>query len=154
MELRIVPMEERHLDQVTALERTCFTDPWTRNMLAEALAGKNTRGIVAESPDGTVVGYAFFTAVLDEGSLDNIAVDPAYRGRGLGRHILSTLLKAYEPHLSLIYLEVRSSNQAAIRLYEHMGFETVGRRRGYYESPREDAILMTKFLSPKAGEQT
>lgn len=154
MEIRLVPMEERHLDQVTALERTCFTDPWTRNMLAEALAGVHTRGIAAEDPAGNVVGYAFFTAVLDEGSLDNIAVDPAYRRQGLGRHILSTLLKAYAAQLSLVYLEVRASNTAAITLYEHMGFETVGRRRGYYESPREDAILMTKFLSPKAGEQT
>ena len=154
MEIRLVPMEGRHLDQVTALERICFSDPWTRNMLAEVLSGEHTWGIVAENPAGAVVGYAFFSAVLDEGSLDNIAVDPAYRRQGLGRHLLSTLLKAFSPQLSLVYLEVRASNTPAIALYEHMGFETVGRRRGYYVCPREDAILMTKFLSREAGEQT
>jgi ribosomal-protein-alanine N-acetyltransferase len=85
--------------------------------------------------------------VLDEGSLDNIAVDPAYRRQGVAQALLEALIaQGQAQRLSFITLEVREHNAPAIGLYEKNGFQVVGRRKNYYEKPREDAILMTLTL--------
>ncbi len=97
--------------------------------------------------DGAVAGYAVLSSVLDEGSLDNIAVSPAYRRRGIADALLGDILRqAREQALASVTLEVRASNAPAIALYRKHGFAEVGRRRNYYEKPREDAILMTSFF--------
>ena len=85
--------------------------------------------------------------MLDEGNLDNIAVAPAYRRQGVAAALIETLLRrARELSLACVMLEVRQSNAPAIALYESFGFAPVGKRKGYYEKPREDAVLMTLFL--------
>ena len=97
--------------------------------------------------DDAVVGYAAVSSVLDEGSLDNIAVAPEYRRRGVGEALLQEIIRrSRERELAFLYLEVRAGNEAAIALYKKHGFVPVGCRKNYYEKPREDAILMTKVL--------
>ena len=103
--------------------------------------------ITAAVQDGAVLGYIVFSAVLDEGSVDDIAVAPAHRRRGVADALLrDAAQRARENGLREIWLEVRASNAPAAALYEKHGFAEVGRRRNYYEKPREDAILMTLVL--------
>lgn len=148
MSVRIVPMTAAHLPQVAALEKLCFpADPWSEGLFQDALESPHTTILVAEGEDGTVLGYAVLSAVLDEGNLDNIAVAPRCRRQGVGDALLSALTDFGRTRLSALFLEVRSSNLPAIALYEKHGFVPVGRRRNYYETPREDALLMTLEVS-------
>lgn len=144
MSFRIVPMTAARLPQVAALEKVCFpADPWSEELLRAALECPDTAFLAAEKEDGAVLGYAVLSAVLDEGNLDNIAVAPHCRRQGVADALLSALIDLGRTRLSVLLLEVRASNLPAIALYERHGFVLVGRRRNYYESPREDALLMT-----------
>ena len=148
MSFRIVPMTAAHLSQVAALEKVCFpADPWSETLFQDALECPDTALLVAEKEDGAVLGYAVLSVVLDEGNLDNIAVAPHGRRRGVADALLSALIEIGRTRLSVLQLEVRASNLPAIALYEKHGFVPVGRRRNYYESPKEDALLMTLTLS-------
>ena len=147
MSFRIVPMTAVHLPQVAALEKVCFpADPWSEELFRAALECPDTALLVAEKEDGAVLGYAVLSAVLDEGNLDNIAVAPHCRRRGVADALLSALTDLGQGRLSVLFLEVRASNLSAIALYEKHGFAAVGRRKNYYDVPREDAILMTLEL--------
>ena len=149
MSFRIVPMTAARLPQVAALETVCFpADPWSEGLFRDALECPDTVLLVAEKEDGTVLGYAVLSAVLDEGSLDNIAVAPHCRRRGVADALLSALTLFGRERLSVLFLEVRASNYPAVALYEKHGFVPVGRRKDYYDAPREDAILMTLELRP------
>lgn len=143
MKYKLVPMDRSHLDAVAALERVCFSKPWPRSMLEDELYNPNVSLVVAEGEDGTVLGYGEIGVVLDEGCLEKIAVDPACRRQGVAEAILSAYLRFGRAKLAFLTLEVRASNEAAIALYQKLGFEEVGRRKGYYTDPREDAVLMT-----------
>ena len=150
MSFRIVPMTAAHLPQVAALERLCFpADPWSEGLFRDTLECPDTALLVAEEEDGAVLGYAVLSAVLGEGNLDNIAVTPRCRRRGVADALLSALTDIGRAKLSVLFLEVRASNYPAITLYEKHGFVPVGRRKNYYEIPREDALLMTLDLSKK-----
>ncbi len=147
MGIRIVPMDASHLDAIAAIEKRCFSVPWSRNMLEEELYNDCAAYLVAEDETEKVVGYAGIQVVLDEGYITNVAVLPEQR-RG---HIASMLLKVFfdfalAHDLSFITLEVRPGNAAAIALYEKFGFVEVGRRKNYYEKPKEDALIMTKYF--------
>ena len=134
LHVRIVPMTADHLDEVAELERICFSTPWSRNMLAEEL-----------DESGKVVGYAGLQVVLDEGYITNVAVRPECRRQGIAGKLLQVFLDfAQGNHLAFLTLEVRASNYDAIALYGSRGFRSVGRRKNYYEHPKEDAIIMTK----------
>ena len=148
MSFRIVPMTAAHLPQVAALEKVCFpAEAWSEELFRDALASPHTVVLLAEGADGKVLGYAVLSAVLDEGSLDNIAVAPHGRRGGVADALLSALTDYGRTRLSVLFLEVRTSNHPAIALYEKHGFVPVGRRKNYYESPREDALLMTLKLA-------
>ena len=99
--------------------------------------------VVAEGEDGTVLGYGEVRAVLDEGTLEKIAVAPAFRRQGVAEAILGAYIRFGQAHLAFLTLEVRESNAPAIALYEKLGFQTVGRRKNYYREEHEDALLMT-----------
>lgn len=143
--VRIVPMTADHLDQVAELERVCFSAPWSRKMLAEELENDCAAFLVAEDADGTVVGYAGLLVVLDEGYITNVAVKPELRRQGIASQLLEVFINfAKGNHLAFLTLEVRLSNTAAIVLYGRHGFRSTGRRKNYYEHPKEDAIIMTK----------
>ena len=145
MHIRIVPMNADHLDEVAELERICFPDPWFRNMLAEELDNALSAFLVALDDDGRVVGYAGLQVVLDEGYITNVAVRPECRRNGIAAKLLQVFLDFAQANgLSFLTLEVRASNYGDIALYGERGFRSVGRRKNYYEHPKEDAIIMTK----------
>ena len=143
MEYNIVPMDRSHIEQIAALERECFSTPWSEAMLTEVLFDSQASFIVAESEDGGVLGYAGLQVVLDEGYIDNIAVEPNARRHGVADELLDVFCRFGEANLAFLTLEVRASNAPAIALYEKHGFREAGRRKNYYDDPREDAIIMT-----------
>ncbi len=144
MRVRIVPMTADHLDAVAALERICFSDPWSRSLLAAELDNDLSAFLVALDEEGQVAGYAGLQVVLDEGTITSIAVRPDCRRRGVASQLLEVFLNfARGNRLAFLTLEVRASNYDAIALYGSRGFRSAGRRKNYYEHPREDAIIMT-----------
>lgn len=144
MNVRIVPMTADHLDEVAELERICFSVPWSRNMLAEELDNLLSAFLVALDDSGKVVGYAGVQVILDEGYITNVAVRPECRRQGIAAKLLQVFLDfARANQLAFLTLEVRASNYDAIALYGSRGFRSVGRRKNYYEHPKEDAIIMT-----------
>ena len=136
--------QPEHIEAIGRLENVCFpADPWPEEMVGRWL----DRYTVALDGDGSVAGYLVLSSVLDEGSIDNVAVAPEHRRRGVGDALVADAVRrARVDGLACLLLEVRASNAPAIRLYEKHGFAEVGRRRNYYEKPREDAILMTLVL--------
>ncbi len=145
MPVSIVPMTADHLDEIAALERICFPDPWSRNMLAEELDNALSAFLVALDAGGRVAGYAGLQVILDEGNILNIAIRPDCRRKGVAKKLLKVFLDfAQGNRLSFLTLEVRASNYPAIALYGAHSFRGVGRRKNYYEHPREDAIIMTR----------
>lgn len=144
MNYQLVPMDRSHLEGIAELERTCFSHPWSVDMLAEELYNETASFLVAEGDDGSVLGYAGLHVVLDEGYIDNVAVDPAYRRQGIADALIDTFVRFGAAKLAFLTLEVRAGNAPAIALYEKHGFYEVGRRKDYYDDPKEDAILMTR----------
>ncbi|MEA5042862.1 MAG: ribosomal protein S18-alanine N-acetyltransferase [Oscillibacter ruminantium] len=143
-QVRIVPMSGDHLDEIAALEKICFSTPWSRAMLAEELDNVCSAFLTALDEDGRVIGYAGLQVVLDEGYIANIAVRPEDRQKGVASQLLQVFIDfARGNKLAFLTLEVRPSNTAAIVLYGHHGFRTAGRRKNYYEHPKEDALIMT-----------
>jgi ribosomal-protein-alanine N-acetyltransferase len=141
-------MAHDHLFEAIEIERRCFADPWSLNMLQSEVESQNSLYLAAiDSDNGRLAGYAGIVRILDEGHIHNVAVDLVYRKRGIGRMLIGELLTcARETGLRSIFLEVRESNTAAIALYSGFGFETAGRRKNYYQNPVEDALLMTLTL--------
>ena len=155
MSVKIVPMTADHLEELEKLERICFSRPWSRKMLAEELENQCAAFLVAEdSVSGRVLGYAGLMVVADEGYITNVAVFPEYRRQGIAAQILQVFLQfAAANHLGFLTLEVRPSNAAAIALYQGFGFEEVGRRKNYYDLPKEDALILTKYFETGEAEQ-
>lgn len=144
---KLVPMDRELVPQIAELERLSFSMPWTEEMLLEELESMTGSVIVAVDKDRNVLGYASLTVVLDEGYINNIAVQRKYRRMGLGSDLLGVFIRfAQAQKLSFLTLEVRDTNLAARSLYGKFGFREVGRRKNYYDQPREDAILMTRFF--------
>ena len=144
MNYTIVPMDRAHLPEIAQLERDCFSAPWTELMLEQELYNETASFLVAQDEDGKVCAYAGLHAVLDEGYIDNVAVREDCRRQGLARRLVEVYCRFAERHLAFLTLEVRASNEAGRGLYEGLGFVEAGRRKNYYTSPREDAILMTR----------
>ena len=152
MNYHLVPMDRSHLEQVAALERACFPEPWSEKLLEQELYNDMSSLVVAQGEDGTVLGYGAVQAVLDEGCLNRIAVFPQYRRQGVAQAILEAFLRFGRAHLAFLTLEVRRSNAPAIALYEKLGFVRVGVRPGYYRTPegKEDAVLLTAEFTHEA----
>lgn len=144
MEYQIVPMDRSHVSQIAALERQCFSEPWSQAALEEELFNPQASFLVAEDSRGAVLGYAGLHAVLDEGYIDNVAVEPDARRHGVASALLDVFCRFGRERLAFLSLEVRASNEAAIALYEKFGFQEVGRRSGFYRRPKEDAVIMTR----------
>ncbi|MBE6970712.1 MAG: ribosomal-protein-alanine N-acetyltransferase [Ruminococcaceae bacterium] len=147
--IRIVPMTVDHLDELERLERICFSRPWSKRMLGEELDNACAAFLVAEDAEtGTVLGYAGLLAMMDEGYITNVAVFPEYRRCGIAAKIIEVFMNfARANKLAFLTLEVRPSNAAAIALYQSFGFEEVGRRRNYYDLPKEDALILTRYFN-------
>ena len=148
MNYKLVPMDRSHLAGVAELERMCFSAPWNEAMLEEELYNDTASFIVAEGEDGQVLGYAGLHVILDEGYIDNVAVRPTCRRQGIADRLLDVFCRFGQANLAFLTLEVRPSNTAAVALYEKHGFREAGRRKDYYENPREDALLLTREFRP------
>ena len=148
MKVNIVPMNADHLDELERLERICFSRPWSRKMLAEELDNACAAFLVAEEPETKqVLGYAGVLVMADEGYITNVAVFPEYRRQGIAAQIIKVFCDfAQGNHLAFLTLEVRPTNTAAIELYRSFGFEEVGRRKNYYDLPKEDALILTRYF--------
>ena len=134
------------LPEIAALERACFSTPWSEESLAMLTEDGNVGFYVRI--DGVVVGYGGMQCVLDEGQITDIAVHPDYRRRGIAAAILAAMIDYGRSNgLSVFFLEVRVSNAPAIALYrDRFGFEVLGKRRNFYQHPKEDAWNMRLLL--------
>lgn len=147
MNLIVVPMAEKHIKAVEEMEQACFPTPWTEDGLRAELTSDTAVFRVALL-DGVPAGYGGMHFVCGEGYIDNIAVLPAMRQRGIGTIIVESLINFTETHNGIfVSLEVRESNAPAITLYTKLGFQETGRRRGFYTKPPEDALILTKSFS-------
>ena len=141
--MQIVPMEAAHAAQIAALERQHFSAPWDEASLRSELDNPLALWLVALDGD-TVAGYIGSQSVLGESDMMNLAVAPAYRRQGVGRALVERLLWELAEDNHCLSLEVRASNEAAIALYDSLGFRQVGRRPRYYQHPPEDALILRK----------
>lgn len=138
------------IPDVAALERACYADPWPPSAFASLPDNARVFFHVArEHARSSVAGYVIAWYVLDEGELANLAVAPEHRRRGLGTKLLDAMLSdAAARGVSDVCLEVRDSNAEARRLYGSRGFLEVGRRKGYYRNPLEDALILRRTVGP------
>ena len=135
------------LTAINAIERAAFTDPWPASAFKEALASEHLYFSVGVDPAGAVVGYVVGWFAGGEGEIANIAVACEARGQGIGGQLLDEALTAARATGSeVVHLEVRESNVAAQALYASRRFGPVGRRRAYYRTPVEDAIVLRRTL--------
>jgi ribosomal-protein-alanine N-acetyltransferase len=148
--LRIRALRVGDVEAVVEIEREAFTTPWQAETFIGLLERDGVELIVMADAQDAIVGYAVLWCILDQGELANIAITPARRGGGLGFRLLAHVLEVARGRgVETVFLEVRASNQAALDLYAHFGFEEVGRRRGYYDHPREDALVMKAALADR-----
>lgn len=140
-------MIARDLSQIAAIERQCFSQPWSENVLSLELQNPRAVFFVARM-GGRAVGYVGMHRVLDEGYIANVAVGAEQRRSGIAAALVRRLLRyAQRERLLFATLEVREGNAPAIALYAKMGFGEAGRRKGFYAAPVEDAILMTRYFA-------
>ncbi len=167
MDIRYRLITERDIEAACALEQASFADPWPRSAFEEIVTKSDADYYVAEdmesssdsgsvdahdsvtdsgSPKGRLVGGCVVFRILDEGDITNVAVDEGYRGLGIATGLLEYAIKQNEMlGIKDFTLEVRASNEAAIKVYEKCGFESVGIRPGFYEHPKEDAVVMWRY---------
>ncbi|MCL2827110.1 MAG: ribosomal protein S18-alanine N-acetyltransferase [Oscillospiraceae bacterium] len=145
-----------HLDEILRIERESFPNPWSKNHLRQRIldpaslvyvaAETNYAPVWADAPSGPpdrLLGFAILQIIGPEAELHNMAVDQTAKRQGIGQLLLSSLIQAAQGRgVEVIHLEVRASNAPAIALYEGLGFQRMGLRRGYYQVPLEDAVLM------------
>ena len=134
-------MEEKDICAVSELEKSAFTHPWSEHQIREACQRDFYRFFTAWEGD-ILAGYCGMYYALDEADIVNIAVKETFRRQGIGKKLLKHMIEAAKTEgITCLFLEVRVSNLPAIGLYESLGFLPVGKRRDYYEFPREDALL-------------
>jgi len=148
LRFRFRDLDPGDLCDVLAIEMASFPSPWSRKLFEEEIGRTFSDSVVAvEEPGGEVVGYTICWTVGEESHLLNIAVRPDARGRGVGRALLKDCLRrAARAGSRRIFLEVRPSNQQAIRIYRREGFRFVGIREGYYTDTGEDAIVFSRDI--------
>lgn len=144
-EFVIRKMTAGDIRQVAAIEKELFTQPWSEQAFADELENKSATILVAQAGE-EIVGFADMREIAGECYINNIGVKASHRRKGMGRALMQALEDSATDEAEFITLEVRQSNEAAIRLYKSMGYIKVGTRRGFYEQPTEDADLMTKYL--------
>ncbi|HHY36804.1 MAG TPA: ribosomal protein S18-alanine N-acetyltransferase [Firmicutes bacterium] len=145
-------MNMTHLEEVLALERLCFSNPWSYEAYRFELEDNQLADYLVVLDAGRVVGYGGMWLIMDEAHVTNIAIHPQYRRRGLGELLLRCLMtRAYVRGARRMTLEVRRSNHIAQRLYEKLGFRGIGYRKDYYSDNGEDALIMWKEDLQPAG---
>ncbi len=153
-EIVIERMKEEDLDEVMEIEKRSFPAPWSKNLFRETLSFPLSVNLVARKRvDKGVVGYANFYLIGNEVQVLNIAIKPELRRRGYGTRLLTDAIEFLKARGGEeFYLEVRERNGEAMRLYEMLGFEPIGKRKGYYSETKEDAIVM-RLKAGRAQDQ-
>ncbi len=142
--MKIISMNETHIQAVAELEKQCFSLPWNEAMLRPELSNPLSLWLVAVDED-RVIGYIGSQSVCAEADMMNIAVSATYRRRNVAQSLVRALLDGLsQRQVHSLSLEVRASNAPAVALYEKLGFSQVGRRPGYYRRPKEDALIYRK----------
>ncbi len=138
--------KKEDVPEILNVERLSFPDPWTEGMLLSSICNGVDFTLLFDGE--ALVGYSILDRrVSGEAELHNIAVTPEYRGKGLSSLLMDKIV-ADAGALSVIFLEVRAGNSAAIGLYKKYGFTEIGVRKGYYKNPTEDAIIMQRQAAP------
>lgn len=144
--IRYRALTKKDLAAIEALERECFSDPWTKSMFLGSFLSEFFCGIGAFDGE-KAVGFALATVVFEDVETDDIAVSPEYRRRGIGGQLLKAVEREARAHGAIrAFLEVRVSNLPAMALYEKCGYKAIRRRVKYYPDG-EDAFVMTKRLN-------
>lgn len=145
LDVSITEMQLSDLPAVMNIERQSFPTPWSERAFVSELTRNVYAHYIVARVDGEVAGYAGMWLILDEAHVTNIAVNPKWRGRGIGDRLLTELEHRARAHgCTRMTLEVRPSNDVAQALYRKHGFVARGIRPGYYSDTNEDAIIMWK----------
>lgn len=136
-------LSESDAEDIEALEKECFSTPWSKASIIDSMNSNNIFLGIKEKD--TLCAYISMYYLQDEGYINNLAVLPRYRRQKMGQRLMRRLIAfCTEADFSFISLEVRESNLPAISLYKNFGFKEEGRRKNYYDAPKEDAIILTR----------
>lgn len=140
--MMIRALDTKDITQVYTIECDNFPQPWTKEALLGEIASDRSHYLVAVDGD-EILGYIGFWKIFDEGHITNIAVDRSHHNQGIGSRMVKGML-ALGPGLGIdkFTLEVRAGNKSGIALYEKFGFKSAGVRKGFYDLPKEDAMIM------------
>lgn len=134
--------EMKDISQLAHIEQVCFSDCWSARLLEEALGNVYDSCLVLEEA-GNLLGYGVMRLIAGESEIQRLTVLPDYRRRGYARELLDYMVRiSREKQAESMILEVRFSNREARSLYVSYGFREEGLRRGYYQNPTDDAVLM------------
>ena len=150
LDFRILPMSYGDVPSVIRNERLSYSHPWSEGIFQDCLLSGNDCWLIKREQQ--TLGHGILSVAAGESHLLNVCVAPEFQGEGLGRILVAHLLKcAKSKGASCVFLEVRPSNRVACKLYESLGFNEVGRRRGYYPASegREDALVLSLEFAPQ-----
>lgn len=143
LDIEILPLKVEYIDDVTAIENTIFSRPWSKDDFLDCIKSNDKHYFCAIS-NGKTLGYCGYWGISDEAQIYNVAVKPEERGRGIARRLLEHLINfAISDNKKVCFLEVRVSNMIAKSLYKSLGFREDSIRRNFYDFPMEDALLMS-----------
>ena len=142
--LKIVPMQKEHLDEVIKVEEKAYGEHhWSKESFFNELNNQLAKYFCAFNEQGELVGYCGCWQILEEAHITNVAVSPDFRRKNVGEALLVAIIKScYKEMVKYLTLEVRVSNEPAIKLYEKYGLKSLGIRKGYYQDNNEDALIM------------
>ncbi|MDE5964476.1 MAG: ribosomal protein S18-alanine N-acetyltransferase [Eubacterium sp.] len=146
MNIKIIQATKENTADIFLIEQSCFSIPWTEQSISDSVESDSNYFNIAYA-DGNPAGYMSMMLAAGEGDIMRVAVLPEYRRLGIGRALLEECFSSNDP--DVVFLDVRENNIPAIRLYESMGFESVGLRKNYYSNPTENAVIMTYNLKDK-----
>ncbi len=143
IEFRISPMHMEDLDDIEEIERLSFSIPWPRQAFVQELSQNRLARYFTVRDNNKAIAYGGMWFILDEAHITNLAVHPLHRRKGIGRTLLREMIDyGVSNEIKSFTLEVRESNQGAMKLYKDMGFVKAGIRKGYYSDTKEDAVIM------------
>ncbi len=149
--MKVRYMGQDDLTTVLEIESKNYNYPWSEAIFLDCLRASNYSCWVIESAEKTVVGYCIVSSAVGEAHIMNVCVDPQSQGLGAGRKMLEHAIDYLRGRAQTVFLEVRPSNQKAIRLYQSLGFNEIGVRKDYYPAAngREDAVMLALELVPE-----
>lgn len=144
MEIKIQPMHKSQVDEVLKIEEQAYGEHhWSKDSFYGELSNDLAHYYCVLDNNGNLVGYAGCWQILDEAHITTIAVKPELKRKKIGEALLNRIIEdCYKNEIKYITLEVRASNNPAIKLYEKYGFKSLGTRKGYYQNNNEDALIM------------